>query len=146
MGLSGGGTGVVSLSAHQSDLQKGFIGKPHEPGETPPSPSNRKKSSNQQSVPIGRALPLTQHRPAYSSCSKKSSTASGLNDLTTDSWDTDIGEQRHLLGYNCSHFWIRNVFTWLTSKHNQRVNMLLDFFGTKCDSSLPAASNKMFGD
>lgn len=46
MGLSGGGTGVVSLSAHQSDLQKGFIGKPHAPGETPPSPSNRKKSSN----------------------------------------------------------------------------------------------------
>lgn len=79
---SGGETGVVSLSAHQNDLQEGFIGKLHALGETPPSPRNRKKSSNQQFVPVGRALLLTQHRPACSSWGKKSSSASGLNDLS----------------------------------------------------------------
>lgn len=76
---SGGGTRVVSLchKSLQSDLQEGFIGKLHAGGETPSRPRNRKKSSNQQFVPVGRALLLMQHRPASSSWGKKSSSASG---------------------------------------------------------------------
>lgn len=87
---SGGGTGVVSLSAHHSDLQEGFIGKLQAPGETPPSPRSRTKSSNQQFVPVGRALLLMQHRPAYSLWGKKSLSASGLNDLSPQTAEMQI--------------------------------------------------------
>lgn len=146
---SGGGTGVVSLSAHQSDLQEDFIGKLHAPGETPPSPRNRKKSSNQQFVPVGRALLLMQHRPACSSWGKKSNSASGLNDLSHRQLRDRYRCTKILSGITIVAISESAMcLLWLTSKHKQGVNMYygLGVFGTKCDSPIYAASNKVFGD
>lgn len=142
---SGGGTGVVSLSAHQSDLQEGFTGKLHAPGETPPSPRKRKRSSNQQFVPVGRALPLTQHRPACSSWGKKSSSASGLNDLSPQTAEIQIQVYGDTCwDNNCSCVWICVYFGWHPS--TSKVWICFFFFGTKCDSHIYTASNKVFGD
>lgn len=125
---SGGGTGMVSLSAHQNDLQEGFIGKLHAPGETPSSLRNRKKSSNQQFVPVGRALPLTRHRPACSSWGKKSSSASGLNDLSPQTAEIQIQVYRDTFrDNNCSDFWITNVFTFVDIQAQARCEYALWF-------------------
>lgn len=145
---SGGGTRVVSLSALQSDLQEGFIGKLRAGGETPSSPRNRKKSSNQQLVPVGRALLLMQHRPASSSWGKKSSSASGWKDLTPLTAETQTQVYGDAFwGNNCTHFWITNVFTLVDIQPQARCEYaFLFFFDTKCDSPIYAASNKAFGD
>lgn len=51
------------LSAHQSDLRKGFTWKLSASREAPPSPRNRKKSCNHVFVPTARALPLSISQP-----------------------------------------------------------------------------------